>query len=573
MSHLDRRSFLTLHRRKAAPKSAKPESQTIAEIPEGIRLRLEARAAMPPNSGLAPYTGPWDQEAVIHLLRRTMFGVTKADINYFQGMTMTEAVDALLNAPYSPPPPPVNDYNNPDYTDPDVPFGTTFVNAPFNIEAEGLRTESVRGWWLRQMMQGDRSIREKMLLFWHNHIPVIFPEVFSGPILYRYVNTLRENSLGNVKDLVKKMTIDPAMLIFLNGYVNSKDAPDENYAREIQELFVVGKDLPQHFTEDDVKAAARLLTGWRINIFDYSVYFDYWDHDTADKQFSAFYNNTFIQGQSGPGSGEAELDAFLDMMLAHPEPARFICRKLYRFFVFHAIDAQTEQNIIEPLAQIFRDNNYNILPVLDALFKSEHFFDQLNRGAMIKSPIDLGVGFFRQMQVTFPGSADLLDTLYLSYITNLLLYEMLQMPGDPPNVAGWQAYYQLPVFDKIWINTTTLPKRGKFTEAMLFVGLYAVNNAATVNVLDYAAGLSDPGDPNVVVAETHALFFGLPVSPIVTAYHKAILLTGLPSDYYWTSAWVNYTNNPNDPIARGEVENRLKFLLHVVCQTEEHQLM
>jgi uncharacterized protein (DUF1800 family) len=575
MSHQDRRSFLMPHRR---PKQShiRLRSEFITEQPAGME-RLEAlraaRLAAPPLSGLAPYSGPWTREEVIHLLRRTMFGATRADVDYFAGLTMEQSVNELLNAPYVQPDPPVNDYNSADFTDPDVPFGETWVDAFYSNDGEGYRVESLRAWWLRQMMGNNRSIREKMTLFWHNHMPVLFSDVFSGGHLYRYQRTLRENALGNFKTMMRAITLDPAMLYFLNGYVNSVYAPDENYAREIQELFVIGKDLPQYYTEDDVKEAARLLTGWRLSPSGFGMYFNPNEHDKQDKQFSAFYGNKLIQGQTGINGGGAELDAFLDMLFEHPEAARFICRKIYRFFIYHDIDAQTEQNVIVPLAQILRDNQYELLPTLEVLFKSEHFFDVLNRGAVIKSPIEMVITFFRQMGVTLPGAADLTDTFFISYITNYVLSEMSQIPGDPPNVAGWQAYYQKPALDKLWINSSTLPKRGQITEYMLFVGLAGANNVAVADVLGFAASTSDPSEPDILIEEAHQLLFGLPVSNTVRDYHKAVLLNNLPSAYYWTVAWGAYENNPTDPIIKGEVENRLKFLFHFMTQREEYQLM
>lgn len=141
-------------------------------------------------------------------------------------------------------------------------------------------------------------------------------------------------------------------------------------------------------------------------------------HDSGDKQFSAFYNHRLIKGRSRLSAGAIELDEFLDMLLAHPEAARFICRKIYRFFVYHDISAEVEQNVIEPLAQIFRESNYEILPVLQALFQSEHFFDPLNRGVLIKSPLDVAVGLFRCFNVSMPPPSDLFNRFAISYQTD-----------------------------------------------------------------------------------------------------------------------------------------------------------
>lgn len=479
-------------------------------------------------------------------------------------------MNEILYAPFVPPAGPVNDYNNANFTDPDVPFGESFLDASYAPGAEIYRAESVRAWWLRQMLDSGRSIREKMTLFWHNHIPIQFSEALFGSMLYRYTNVLRDNSLGNFKTMMRAITLDPAMLFYLNGYLNSKFAPDENYAREIQELFVIGKDLPDHFTEDDVKAAARLLTGWRTDGF--TTFFFANEHDTSDKQFSSFYNNRLIQGKSGPGAGDAELDEFLDMLFDHSEAALFVCRKLYRFFVYHDIDATTEQNIIVPLAEVFRNNNYDILPVLDILFKSEHFFDVLNRGAVIKSPVDMVVGMFRLFGVQLPGNADLFDNFAISFQTNARMADMLQLIGEPPNVAGWQAYYQIPTFDKVWINTGTLPRRGQLIDNMLYLGIFGLNSRAFIDVLAWASTLSDPADLNTLMDETHQLLFGLPVSQTVKDSLKPILLSGLPNDSYWTVAWEQWEADPTNQILAGIVRTRLQAYLKRVLQMEEFQL-
>jgi uncharacterized protein (DUF1800 family) len=574
---MERRQFLMPHRRFGKD-TGNSQNQLSEDQPVALDrfLALEnARTAAPPNSGLNPYTGPWTKNEVVHLLRRTLFGVTAQDVDYFQSLTINQAVTQLLNAPYTPPDPPVNDYNNANFTDPDIPSGQVWINAALSGVAEPYRLESLRAWWFRLTLRNDRSIREKMTLFWHNQMPIQFENVVSGEHNFRYLDVLRTNALGNFKTLIKNVTLNPSMLYYLNGYLNSAAAPDENYAREIQELFVIGKDLTPHYTEDDVKAAARLLTGWRISLTEYAnASFNPAEHDTGDKQFSSFYNNTLIQGQSGASGGEAELDAFLSMLLAHPEAAKFICRKIYRFFVYHYIDPQTEQYVIEPLADVFRNNNYNILPVLDVLFKSEHFFDQLNRGAIIKSPMDHVVGFMRQTGCTLPANPDYTDAYVVINILTNYMTVLQQWIGDPPNVAGWQAYYEKPVLDKIWINSSTLPKRGYLTNYMVYLGLTGPNNTKIISdMVGFAASLSNPSDPNALIKDTVDLFFGLPVSQTVQTSLKAILLSSLPSDYYWTLAWTYYVANPNDMVAKGEVENRLKLLLNTMMQMEEYQLM
>jgi uncharacterized protein (DUF1800 family) len=260
------------------------------------------------------------------------------------------------------------------------------------------------------------------------------------------------------------------MLVYLNGQYNTLTAPDENYAREIQELFCCGKGPDSLYTEADVKAAAKVLTGWRNNATTLSSYFTASRHDATNKTFSSFYNNTVITGRNTATGGEQELDDLLNMIFANQEVAKYMCRRLYRWFVYYDIDDTVEQNVITPLANVFRSSNYEILPVLDMLLKSEHFFDVLSRGCVIKSPAELVIGFCRESEIVFQPDTD--------YVTNYGFYNymvswlsnMQQNIGDPPDVSGWKAYYQEPQFNEIWINSDTLPKRNQFTDTMLVSG-------------------------------------------------------------------------------------------------------
>ena len=150
------------------------------------------------------------------------------------------------------------------------------------------------------MINQDRSIREKMLLFWHNHFATETVDVGNGNLLYKHVNLMRTSALGNFKQLVRDITLDPAMLVYLNGRFNTATAPDENYGRELQELFTIGKESNPNYTEADVKAAAKVLTGWRVdtNLNTFPSYFTSSRHDSTNKVFSSFYNNTVITGRT-----------------------------------------------------------------------------------------------------------------------------------------------------------------------------------------------------------------------------------------------------------------------------------
>src|SRR6185295_12698887 len=217
-------------------------------------------------SDLTPYTGSWGPKEVTHLLKRTMFGATVADVNYFKTKTLAQAVDELLT-PLAAPDPPVNNYND-TTADPDVPAGQTWVNAAHSkvTNINNLRTSSLISWWTGLQLNQGRSITEKMVLFWHNHFVTQRPNVNPASYQYKYNALLRACALGNFKDFVKQMTMNPAMLVYLNGNANVKGAPDENYARELQELFTMGKGPDSKYTEDDVKAAAKVLTGYKDEI-------------------------------------------------------------------------------------------------------------------------------------------------------------------------------------------------------------------------------------------------------------------------------------------------------------------
>lgn len=522
------------------------------------------------QSGVDPYTGSWTRKEVTHLLRRTMFGATKADIDYFAGKSMSDAVDELLSPGSYKPSPPVNNYNSSRITDPDIALGQTWVNGPANGALNNARINSLKSWWVGQMIGQDRSILEKMTLFWHNHFSTE-TEVYRDPIYgYRHQQMLRENSLGDFKQLVKLVTIDPAMLIYLNGNANTKNAPDENYGRELQELFTLGKGENSQYTEDDVKAAARVLTGWRVNRTDFTSYFNQNLHDPANKTFSSFYANTTIQGKSG-SDGAKELDDLLDMILAEDEVAMFICRKLYRWFVYYEIDAAAETNVIAPLAAVFRNSNYSIKAVLAALLKSEHFFDTANQGCLIKSPIDFTLGMLRQYEVEFPDSSKVVELYYFWQVIRQVCAAQQQDVGDPPNVAGWPAYYQTPQFHEIWINTDTLPRRNQITDIMAYVGVSRQTEKMVIDTIKVAEMFDKPDDAAALVDDLVEYLYTLDVSSDQKEHMQSYLLSGQAASY-WKDAWDAYQADKNNQILRDVVELRLQGLLKYLMNLGEYQL-
>lgn len=560
---MDRRAFLT------ASKKVQP-----------VSIAKQQTVAGRTTTGLAIYTGPWTKAEITHLLKRTMFGSRIGDINYFAAKTMSDAVDELLNPVAPLPAPPLKDYDGVTGAatpDNDVANGATWINSVNNDGTiQSRRRASFKKWWMGCMLQQDRSILEKMTLFWHNHFATETVDVSNANFLYKHANLLRTKALGNFKQLVRDITLDPAMLIYLNGRLNTATAPDENYARELQELFTLGKENNPNYTEADVKAAAKVLTGWRVdgNVNTFPAYFTSSRHDATNKTFSSFYGNTTITGRTGTTAGDVELDDLLNMIFAkNVEVSRFMAKKLYRFFVHYDIDAAAEANVIEPLALILRTNNWEIKPALQTLFKSEHFFDVLNRGAMIKSPIDHAVALCREWEVVFPDVATLYADTYgmWNYIMSVAAANQ-QNIGDPPNVAGWPAYYQVPQFYELWVNTDTLPKRNQFSDLMVGNGYSRNGKKIVIDAVEFTKKLSNPSDPNELINELFELLFQIPISQQAKdQLKKDFLLTGQDSDYYWSNAWNIYLASP--VTANFNVVNtRLRGLFKYCMNLAEYQL-
>jgi len=547
-------------------------------------------AAMRPTSGLEIYDGPWGPvsggyEAAAHLLRRTMFGATKADIDHLMARPFTQAVEEIL-APQADESsePLMNSDGDP------IPYGQPWGFSPESGNT-GARSASLKSWWVGLMLNQSLSVREKMVLFWHNHFVRSIGTVGEPRFSYRYAALLRRYALGNFREFTKQITIDGAMLRYLNGTTNRyTGSPDpgysnENYGRELQELFTIGKGeevaLGDYttYTEEDVRAAARVLTGWRhdsVKLGDRSnpteptSWFDASRHNPNNKTFSHRYGGVNVQGYPG-AEGRYEVDLMLDIIFAQQEVSRNIVRDIYRWFVYYTIDANAEANVIEPLAQIFRTSNYEILPVLNALFKSKHFFDSANVGCMIKSPIDFLVTLFRQLAIQFPTSLQLEEQYFFWNSIASEGRNLQQDIGDPPSVAGWSAYYQFPQYYKLWINTDTFPRRNRFTDQIAGNGLNYNGFTLVFDPIPFVKALSQPGDVNVVLDEITRYLMPIPLTAGQKAFLKETLIPGLP-DYEWTFEWDEYRANETNAMTANAMRSKLKQLFRTIMQMPEYQL-
>lgn len=595
------------------------------------------RTGDPVTSGLAPYTGTWSEWEVLHLLRRTNYGWKKAWVDALLPLTPSAAVDAVLNISATPPAPPVNWHqnfyadesaiagNNNATDNPVIGYGADWTKHYFSsttnaanpsTSANGqitnhYRMDSLRRWLFGLTLNGDYTIREKMVWFWYHFIPVDFETVYQSSnsyvvnncarILYRYMKLFRDNAAGNFKDLMKKVSLEPAMMFYLNNQANSVTAPDENYGRELMELFTLGKD-PLRYTEDDVKAAARVLTGWRVNgLNTAAVTTDMLltntasgrKHDPNVKNFSSFFANATIAASATPSTWAGELDQFLNLIFGSAQQetvSRYVCRRLYRYFIYYDTEQalydadptkpSVEKNVIIPLAQTLVANNWDIKPVLAQLFKSQHFFDLANRGCYIKSPFDLVAGFANSLGL---NTTDATSVEYQYRIWGKLGNDycvgLEQEMGSIPNVSGWNAFYQTPAYHQYWINSNTIQKRFKFIADHFSTSGYSISGIPTRKFLaDTVAfaqqfGNAIAANPKDLVDTCIKYLLPVDLSPTKkTDIKNRNLLNTLNTDSYWTGLWNTYVQTPN-AANRKAVEDKLKTLLNEICQFADYQLM
>ena len=228
---------------------------------------------------------------------------------------------------------------------------------------------------------------------------------------------------------------------------------------------------------------------------------------SATRTFSSFYGNRVIRGRTGVG-GADELDELLDMIFDNNETALFLSRKLYRFFVYYDITEETEQNVIQPLAQIIRDNNYEIYPALQVLFNSAHFYDPQLRGTGIKSPIDFTIGHFRAFDMPINE-----EDIWIRHLETRAMVWALSgsglLIGDPPSVSGYPAWYQEPSFDKYWITTHTIKERGIHTDSMVYWGLWNEHEPINMDLLAFTAAQENALDGAALVRDICEQVYGI----------------------------------------------------------------
>ncbi len=544
---------------------------------------------------LNPFGGALGRKHAAHLLKRATFGPTKQRIDQFSNMTAAQAVGQLFTAAAEPSPPR------------DVATGQAWNNPKPVEDVNSQEFDLIyyfRGWWLELMMKEGMSLTERMTFFMHIHFTSAFSVVGRSTALY-YQNALyRKYALGNFKELAKKVCTDNAMLVYLDGRLNDKDNPNENFGREFLELFTIGKgpqiglDDYTNYTEQDVQAASRvvsgykndnefletdIVTGLKTGILKINAENQATRHDPGVKTFSAAFGGATIQPNAlmdGLATKEAaldELDQLVNLVFGQIETAKYLCRRLYRFFVYYEITDEIEQDIITPLANTFQSNNYEIKPVLQQLLTSQHFYDtdnaietDDNRGAIIKSPIDLVIGTLKFFKVVMPDSSTEIglayDTAYRSLIRRM--DEQGLRFYDPPEVAGYSAYHQTPEFNRNWISNIWLLRRYEFADFLLTKGEDQGFQLDTVAYVDNPQHISDPADPQALVQELIDDLFPEIITQVRFDYFMNDILLDNLSAVNWAGEWNNYKITGDDT----NVKVQLDALFRALLQSPEYQL-
>jgi uncharacterized protein (DUF1800 family) len=379
----------------------------------------------------------WDFKTAAHLANRAGFGGPPAEIEKIHAIGLEGAVSHFVDFDKIP-----DNTPDPDWAKPDPKRAETFLAMRRADEQERRqklreiqRTDrermiELRGWWLRRMAEGPRPLQEKMVLFWHGHFATSVEKVREGYLMWRQNELFRRLAVGNWLEMLVEVAKDPAMLIWLDQAQSRKEHPNENFAREVMELFALGEG---HYTEKDITEAARALTGWSYERLSQKFVERPFTHDRGQKT---------IFGKTGEFDGED----FLEMVVQQPQAARFITAKIWTFFA----GEMPSEELTTALAEVFRKGDNHFKPVLRAMFMSQEFYASNLIRNQVKSPVQWLVGSVRVLERQLPPAA----------ICFSLTRNLGQDLFAPPNVKGWDGGLS-------WITTNNLLAR--YNEAAALV--------------------------------------------------------------------------------------------------------
>ena len=382
--------------------------------------------------------GKWNYETAAHLLNRAGFGGAPSEIEKLVGLKPDQAVALLLEYEAIP-----DNTPNPDWAKPDPARMARLRDVVRNGTPEEKKAAQqaenkqqalwmleLRGWWLQRMARGPRPLQEKMVLFWHGHFATSTDKVREAYYMWRQNELFRRLATGNWQQLLTDAGKDPAMLIWLDQAQSNKQHPNENFAREVMELFALGEG---HYTEHDIGEGARALTGWSLDRIDQKYVYRQQLHDDGVKNFL---------GRTGNLDG----DAVIAQIVAQPQAARFITAKLWNYFT----GQYPTDDLNTALAAVFRANGNNFQPFLRVMFRSEEFYAADIIRNQVKSPVQWLIGGVRMLECDLPPT--------------IVSYGMLRQLGQdlfaPPNVKGWDG-------GVTWITTNTLLTRYNDAEALV----------------------------------------------------------------------------------------------------------
>ncbi|MBL7975023.1 MAG: DUF1800 domain-containing protein [Candidatus Kapabacteria bacterium] len=468
--------------------------------------------------GLDQHTTPLTRAEAFHLLRRITFAPTLPLINQIVGKTASEALEIILGTGNEPAPTSPGTWVDQAQENP---AGVDIVTKGSIESTWKSNFAKLQNWWIEQMRTEQFPAQEKLTLFWSGHFTSEFTfdlGYIPPQLLYRQNLLLRKNRIGDFRQFLEDVTLDAAMLVYLGGNLNEKGKPNENYGREMMELFSCGISW---YTEGDVKEAARVLTGWKASQFSddvaknglFNAYFEPSKHDVGAKQFMG----QTIAGRDDTINTEflvrtEEIRGIINILFnerANPI-GNFMMRKLYRYFVY-SNPGTSDVTIIEALRESFKNNQFQIRPVVKELLTSKHFFDKANIGVQIKTPAEFVVGLARQLNIPLTTGA-----------ASMALMEQTLI--DPPNVAGWDGY-------RTWISTKTFPQRITFANAVIKT-LTDAQATAFVKQFDTYT------DINKFVSGLTEYFLPVAVGQARLDYYKKILLSNGP-DYEWANIIAN----------------------------------
>ncbi len=574
---------------------------------------------------LTAFQGLLGPTRAAHLLRRASFGPTISQINQFAAITGTEAINLLFDDQIPDPMLPINPETGQDWLLSGL-YGE-------ELSARDLNEELVM--WLIGIAADTSqkisfSVREKMVCFFHTHFTTKSEKVGNSRSLYFQNELFRKfafdkNQLPefNFKSLLKKISVDNAMLRFLDGSQNVKGSPNENYGRELMELYSIGRglegtfptDLPQgdylNYTEQDVQAAARVLSGFKLNESFSSIdidtnlprgYVDPGSHDDDDKQFSSRFANAVVSADptlllNGEPTEESvldELSQLIEMITSKQESALYICRRIYRYYVYHEITQELQESVISDMAATLIANNFKIQPVLEELFLSSHFYDAAASsdddkfGAIIKSPLDLVVGTLRFFNISL---ADFTTDYNLFYSQASILRKQMRLMGmdyyQPFEVAGYTAYHQYPAYNRNWISSNYLANRYDFINSLFGMMNPQNPDMPFIDLLQFTRNSFDSASRedarNMIMKYIQYLF---PVHFNLTFDANADDNSGLSADRinYFLQAFLfepkidadpetEWTKRWNTNFEMSVVDGQLLKLINALLQTPEYQLM